>query len=125
MSAVYYTEDHEYIRVDGDIGTVGISEYAQSQLGDVVYVELPEPGTQFDQSDETGVIESVKVASELYAPVSGEIVEVNEALNGHAGLVNDDPMGDGWIYKIKIIDDSDLASLKDEEDYEEFVENLS
>lgn len=125
MSAIYYTEDHEYIRVDGDIGTVGISEYAQSQLGDVVYVDLPEPGTQFDQADETGVIESVKVASELYAPVSGEIVEINEALSGHAGLVNDDPMGDGWIYKIKIIDDSELSGLKDEEDYQEFVEHLS
>ncbi|MGM0422432.1 MAG: glycine cleavage system protein GcvH [Pseudomonadota bacterium] len=125
MSTLYYTEDHEYIRVDGEVGTVGISEYAQSQLGDVVYVELPEPGTQFDQTDETGVIESVKVASEIYAPVSGEIIETNEALESNAGLVNDDPMGDGWIYKIKIIDDAELVGLKDEDDYEEFIQKLS
>lgn len=124
MSDIFFTEDHEYIRIDGEIGTVGISEYAQSQLGDVVYVEMPEPGAQFDQADESGVIESVKVASEIYAPVSGEIIEVNEALNNTASLINDDPMGDGWIYKIKIIDDSELDGLKDEDAYEDFIGSL-
>ncbi len=125
MAQIYFTEDHEYIRVDGDVGTVGISDYAQSQLGDVVYVELPDVGTQFDQADETGVIESVKVASEIYAPVSGEVVEVNEVLGDSPSLVNDDPEGDGWLYKIKIHDDSELSSLKDEDDYADFTDNLS
>ena len=125
MADIYYTEDHEYIRIEGDVGTVGISEYAQNQLGDVVYVELPEVGEQFDQTDETGVVESVKVASEIYAPVSGEIVEVNEALSNSPSLVNDDPEGDGWIYKIKIHDDSELSGLKDEDEYQDYIDNLS
>lgn len=125
MADIYFTEDHEYIRVSGDVGTVGISEYAQNQLGDVVYVELPEVGEQFDQTDETCVVESVKVASEIYAPVSGEIVEVNEALSNSPSLVNDDPEGDGWIYKIKIHDDSELSGLKDEDEYQDYVDGLS
>ncbi len=125
MADIYFTEDHEYIRVTGDTGTVGISEYAQNQLGDVVYVELPEVGEQFDQTDETCVVESVKVASEIYAPVSGEIIEVNEALSNSPSLVNDDPEGDGWIYKIKIHDDSELSGLKDEDEYQDYIDNLS
>ena len=125
MADIYFTEDHEYIRINGDIGTVGISEYAQNQLGDVVYVELPEVGEQFDQTDETCVVESVKVASEIYAPVSGEIVEVNEALTNSPSLVNDDPEGDGWIYKIKLHDDSELSGLKDEDEYQDYVDGLS
>ena len=123
--SIYFTEDHEYIRVSGDIGTVGISDYAQNQLGDVVYVELPEVGAQFDQTDETGVIESVKVASEIYAPVSGEITEINEVLSDSPSLVNDDPEGDGWLYKIKIHDDSELSGLKDQDEYADYIGNLS
>lgn len=125
MADVYYTEDHEYIRVNGDTGTVGISEYAQNQLGDVVYVELPDVGTQYDQADETCVVESVKVASEIYAPVSGEIIKVNEALENSPALINDDPEGDGWIYKIKIHDDSELSGLKDEDEYQDYIDGLS
>ena len=125
MMSIYFTEDHEYIRISGDTGTVGISDYAQGQLGDVVYVELPEVGAQFDQADETGVIESVKVASEIYAPVSGEIIEINEALGDSPSLVNDDPEGDGWLYKIKLHDDAELSGLKDEDEYADHISNLS
>ncbi|MEK9797532.1 MAG: glycine cleavage system protein GcvH, partial [Alphaproteobacteria bacterium] len=91
-----YTEDHEWVEVDGDAGVIGISEYAQEQLGDVVFVELPEVGTVLDRSDEVAVVESVKAAAEVYAPVSGEVLEVNEDLNGDPSLVNTDPFGDGW-----------------------------
>ena len=108
--SIYFTEDHEYIRISGDTGTVGISDYAQGQLGDVVYVELPEVGAQFDQADETGVIESVKVASEIYSPVSGEIIEINEALGDSPSLVNDDP---------------EVSGLKDEDEYADHISNLS
>lgn len=124
MADIYYTDEHEYVEVEGDIGTVGISAYAQEQLGDVVFVDLPEPGKEFSQGDESGVIESVKAASEIYAPVSGEVVEVNEALIGNPSLVNEEPMGDGWLYKIRIADEGELETLKSAEDYRAYVSGL-
>src|SRR5687767_10392392 len=102
MSNVRYTKDHEWIRVEGDIATVGITEYAQSQLGDVVYVELPEIGKQVAKSGEAAVVESVKAASEVYAPVAGEVVEVNGALEGAPATVNEDAQGKGWFLKLKL-----------------------
>jgi len=120
-----YTEDHEWVEVDGDAGVIGISEYAQEQLGDVVFVELPEVGTVLDRSDEVAVVESVKAAAEVYAPVSGEVLEVNEELNGDPSLVNTDPFGDGWFAKLKLSDPDELDDLMDEDTYKKFVEGLS
>ncbi len=126
MSTLYFTEDHEYILVDDNgIGAVGISDYAQQQLGDVVYVESPQEGDTFTTGDETGVVESVKIASELYAPVSGEVVEINEALNDNPSLVNEDPMGNGWFYKIKLADEAELEDLKDEAEYQDFLDEIA
>ncbi len=119
-----YTEDHEWVEVDGDAGVIGISEYAQEQLGDVVFVELPEVGTVLDRSDEVAVVESVKAAAEVYAPVSGEVLEVNEDLNGDPSLVNTDPFGDGWFAKLKLSDPDELDELMDEDTYKKFVEGL-
>ncbi|MHA1113093.1 MAG: glycine cleavage system protein GcvH, partial [Alphaproteobacteria bacterium] len=96
MSVIKYTEDHEYIRVEGEIGVVGISDYAQGQLGDIVFVELPEAGVEYAQGAETAVVESVKAASEIYAPAGGEVTEANDALAESPGLVNSDPIGEGW-----------------------------
>ncbi len=124
MSDTYYTEDHEYVTVVDGVGTIGISDYAQNQLGDVVYVELPEVGATFEQKEEAGVVESVKVASEIYSPVSGEVVEVNEALESEPGLVNSDPLGDGWFFKIRLSDEKELDELKDEHDYDEYLAEL-
>ena len=124
MSDLKYHEDHEWIRVEGDIGTVGISDYAQEQLGDIVFVDLPETGKSFDQFAEAAVIESVKAASEIYAPVGGEIVEVNDRLADTPGLVNEAPTGDGWFFKLKIADAGELAKLMDEAAYKTFVEGL-
>lgn len=124
MSDTYYTEDHEYVTVVDGVGTVGISDYAQNQLGDVVYVELPEVGADLEQKEEAGVVESVKVASEIYSPVSGEVVEVNEALESEPGLVNSDPLGDGWFFKIRLSDEKELDDLKDEHDYDEYLAEL-
>jgi len=120
-----YTEDHEWVEVDGDAGVIGISEYAQEQLGDVVFVELPEVGTVLDRGDEVAVVESVKAAAEVYAPVSGEVLEVNEELNGDPSLVNTDPFGDGWFAKLKLSDPDELDDLMDEDTYKKFVEGLS
>lgn len=126
MSTLYFTEDHEYILVDDNgIGAVGISDYAQQQLGDVVYVECPQDGDTVTTGDETGVVESVKIASELYAPVSGEVVEINEALNDNPSLVNEDPMGNGWFYKIKLADETELEDLKDEAEYQDFLDEIA
>lgn len=124
MSTLRYTEEHEWIRVDDGIGTVGISDFAQEQLGDVVYVELPEVGKTLQRSAEAAVVESVKAASEVYAPVSGEVVEVNEALNDDPGLVNSSPTGDGWFFKLRISDPSELDNLMDEAAYKAYVERL-
>jgi glycine cleavage system H protein len=122
MSALRYTRDHEWVRVDGDLAVVGITDYAQSQLGDVVYVELPEIGRRVEQGKEAAVVESVKAASEVYAPVSGEVVEVNETLAGDPAQVNADPIGEGWFLKLRLDDPEQLDTLMDEEAYKRFVE---
>ena len=116
-----YSEDHEWISVDDDIGTVGITNHAQSQMGDIVFVELPEVGSTVEAGGEAGVIESVKAASDLFTPVSGKIVEVNEALDGEPGLANSDPTGNGWFFKIKLSDANELNSLMDEASYNELI----
>ncbi|PVE26282.1 glycine cleavage system protein GcvH [Microvirga sp. KLBC 81] len=120
-----YTKDHEYIRVEGDAGIVGISDYAQSQLGDVVFVELPSVGKTLSKGDEAAVVESVKAASEVYAPVSGEVVEVNSDLEASPGTVNEDPAGRGWFLKIRLTNPSELDGLMTEEQYQEFVKSIS
>ena len=125
MSEIRFTDQHEWVRVDGDTATVGITDYAQEQLGDVVYVELPEVGKALTAGDEAAVVESVKAASEVYAPVSGEIVEVNGDLEGAPGGVNEDAMGRGWFVKMKLSDSSELAKLMDEDAYKAFVEGLA
>jgi glycine cleavage system H protein len=120
-----YTKDHEYIRVEGDTGTVGITDYAQSQLGDVVYVELPELGKAVSKGGEAAVVESVKAASEIYAPVSGEVVAVNGDLEGAPGAVNEDPSGKGWFLKIRLENPSELQDLMTEEQYQDYVKTVS
>ena len=121
----HYTKDHEYIRVEGDTGTVGITDYAQQQLGDVVYVELPSVGKAVEKGGEAAVVESVKAASEVYAPVSGEVVAVNADLEGAPGAVNEDPSGRGWFMKIRLTDQSELDGLLTEEQYQDFVKSIS
>ncbi|MGF1610815.1 MAG: glycine cleavage system protein GcvH [Kiloniellales bacterium] len=124
MSSLHFTEDHEWIRAEGDSATVGITDYAQEQLGDVVFVELPEVGKSLKKGDEAAVIESVKAASEVYAPASGEVTESNEAIAGEPGKVNSDPMGDGWFFKMTLSDPGELGTLMDEAGYKSFVEGL-
>ena len=124
MSGERFTQDHEWIRVDGDVGAVGITDYAQGQLGDVVFVELPEIGRQVAKGDEVAVVESVKAASEVYAPISGEVVEANEALTDQPALVNQAPLGDGWFFKIKLSDPGELEGLMDKAAYEAFVAGM-
>ena len=125
MSILHFTKDHEWISVDGDVGTVGITEYAQSQLGDVVYVELPEVGKKVVKSGEAAVVESVKAASEVYAPVSGEVVEVNGALESAPATVNEDAQGKGWFLKLKLEDPGELDELMSEAQYKSFLATLS
>lgn len=120
----YFTEDHEWIDVDGDVGTVGISDYAQGQLGDIVFVEVPEEGKQLAKGDEAAVVESVKAASDVYSPVSGTVLEGNDALADDPSLVNSDPEADGWFYRITLTDQSELEELMDESAYEAFVAKL-
>ena len=122
--ARYFTEDHEWIQVDGDIGTVGISEYAQSQLGDIVFVDVPEVGKTLNKGDEAAVVESVKAASDVYTPASGTVTEGNPALADAPALVNEDPEGEGWFFKLTLSDPSELESLMDEAAYAAFVEKL-
>ena len=122
--AIKFTKDHEWIRVEGDIGTVGITDYAQQQLGDVVFVELPEVGRQLTKGKEAAVVESVKAASEIYAPVDGEVVEVNEPLSNDPGTVNSDPMNGAWFLRMKISNRAQLDELMDEAAYKSFVEGL-
>ena len=122
---IRYTKEHEWVKVDGDTVTVGISPYAQEQLGDVVFVELPEIGKKIEKGKEMAVVESVKAASEVYAPVSGEVVAVNEDLEGSPNTVNDDPAGRGWFLKLKVKDASELEDLMTEEQYRTFVESIS
>jgi len=120
----YYTKDHEWIRLDGDVGTIGITDFAQKQLGDVVYVELPEPGAELDSHQSLGVVESVKAVSDVYSPIKGEVVEVNEGLNDTPELLNEDPHEKGWIIKMRIKDQSELETLMSAVDYEKFLEGL-
>ena len=124
MSGLKYSKDHEWVRVEGDVGTVGISDYAQEQLGDVVYVELPEVGRAVAQNEEAAVVESVKAASEVYAPVSGKIVEVNQALEDDPALVNGDPTGEGWFLKLRLSAPGELDGLMDDTAYAEYVAAL-
>ena len=125
MSDLRFSEDHEWVRVDGDVVTVGISNFAQEQLGDVVFVELPAPGKTVAKGDEAAVVESVKAASEVYSPVSGEIVEANDGLADEPNRINDDAEGEGWFFKIKISDSSELDGLMDAAAYAAFVESQS
>jgi glycine cleavage system H protein len=122
MAAPRFTTDHEWVRLDGDLATVGISDYAQSQLGDVVYVELPEIGRRVEQGKEIAVVESVKAASDVYAPVSGEVVAVNTALAEDPAKVNADPMGEGWFLQLRLADPAELDGLMDEAAYRRFIE---
>jgi glycine cleavage system H protein len=124
MSTTRFTKDHEYIRVDGDVAVVGITDYAQAQLGDVVFVELPTTGKSFKKGEQAAVVESVKAASEVYAPVSGEVVEVNSELEGAPALVNEDSAGKGWFVKLRVADQGELASLMDEAAYAEYLKTL-
>ncbi len=121
MSKTKYSTDHEYVRLEGEVGMVGISIYAQEQLGDIVYVELPNVGVKLSKGDEVAVIESVKAASELYSPVSGEVIEVNEALNDDPALVNTDAQGNGWIYKVALSNISELDEMMDDAAYTDFT----
>ena len=120
----YFTEDHEWIDVDGDVGTVGISDYAQGQLGDIVFVDVPEAGKSLAKGDEAAVVESVKAASDVYSPVSGSVIEGNAALTDEPGLVNTDPEGEGWFFKLTLSEASQLDGLMDETAYEAFVAKL-
>lgn len=121
---LYFTQDHEWISVEGDTATVGITDYAQAQLGDVVFVEVPPAGTVVDKGKEAAVVESVKAASEVYAPVSGTVTEGNAALEGDPALVNTAPESDGWFFKLTLSDPSELDGLMDEAGYKAFVQTL-
>jgi len=120
----YFTEDHEWVDLDGDIGTVGISEYAQGQLGDIVFVDVPEDGKPLAKGDEAAVVESVKAASDVYSPVSGNVLEGNAALVDDPSLVNSDAEGEGWFFKITLSDPSEVEQLMDETAYAAFVAKL-
>jgi len=120
-----YAKSHEYVHLEGDVATVGITEYAQKELGDVVFVELPQVGSQLDAGDELGSIESVKAVSELFTPVSGEVIEINDALADNPALVNTDPWGDGWMVRIKVTDATEVDELMSAEEYDEFIEKES
>ncbi len=124
MSTVKFTEDHEWVLVEGDVATIGISNYAQEQLGDVVFVELPEVGKELAKGDEAAVVESVKAASEVYAPITGEVVEINGVLDETPAKVNEDAQGDGWFVKVKLSDAGELEELMDEAAYNTFTAGL-
>lgn len=120
-----YAKSHEYVHLEGDVGTIGITEYAQKELGDVVFVELPQVGSVLEAADELGSIESVKAVSELFSPVSGEVIEINEALADNPALVNTDPFGDGWMVRIRVSDPTEVDELMTAEEYDEFLEKES
>ena len=124
MADVRYSEEHEWIRVEGDTGTIGITQYAQEQLGDVVFVDVPAAGRKVAKGEAVAVVESVKAASDIYAPVSGEVIESNAALADTPGDVNSEPMGKGWFFKVKMSDKGELAGLMDEAAYAAFVKGL-
>jgi glycine cleavage system H protein len=124
MADVKYTNEHEWIRVEGDVGTIGITNYAQEQLGDVVFVDVPQVGRKVAKGESIAVVESVKAASDIFAPVSGEIVDANKALADSPGDVNAEPMGKGWFFKIKLASKAELDGLMDEKAYDTFVKGL-
>ena len=121
MDDLHYSESHEWVRVDGEIGTIGITDHAQKQLGEIVYLELPEVGHVYNADEEFGTVESVKAVSELYTPVSGEVVEVNKAAVSEPGIINDDPQGDGWLIKIKLSTDEEIGKLMTADGYAKYV----
>ena len=125
MSETRFTKDHEYIRLDGESATIGITDYAQHALGDVVFVELPKPGAQIASGAQAAVVESVKAASEVYAPASGEITAINDALEGEPGAVNEDPLGRGWFFRMKLASRTEFDGLMDEAAYAAYVATLS
>jgi glycine cleavage system H protein len=119
---VHYTPEHEWIRLDGDTATVGITNFAQGQLGDIVFVELPDAGRQVSKGGEAAVVESVKAASDVYAPVTGEVVEANQALSDDPSLVNSDPEGEGWFFRLRLADAGELDGLMDADAYKAFCD---
>lgn len=121
---IYYSEEHEWVSVEGDIGTIGITDYAQNALGDIVFVEVPEVGSDHDKGDEVAVVESVKAASEIYAPIGGEVIEINESLEDEPAMVNEHAESDAWFYKVKITDLDELDDLMDAKAYKTFIANL-
>ncbi|WP_106639059.1 glycine cleavage system protein GcvH [Allosphingosinicella vermicomposti] len=121
--SLYFTKEHEWIQVEGDIATVGITDFAQGQLGDIVFVEVPSAGTQVSQGGDAAVVESVKAASDVYAPVSGEVVEGNAALEADPSLVNTAPEGEGWFFKLKLSDEGQLEGLMNADEYKAFVDS--
>ena len=121
MAEIYFTKDHEWIKVEDNIGVVGITAYASEQLGDIVFVELPEEGITAEIGKHIAVVESVKAASEVYSPVSGTIIKSNEDLNSTPEIVNEDPVGKGWFYKIKISNNDELSGLMSEEEYQKHI----
>src|SRR5262245_39561346 len=124
MAETRYSQEHEWIRVEGDVGTIGITQYAQEQLGDVVFVDVPATGRKVAKGEACAVVESVKAASDIYAPVTGEVLEANAALADSPGDVNAEPMGKGWFFKIKLSDKGELSALMDEAAYNDFVKSL-
>jgi len=124
MADVKYTDEHEWISIEGDVGTIGISAYAQEQLGDVVFVDVPQAGRKVAKGESVAVVESVKAASDIYAPATGEIIEANAGLAETPGDVNTEPMGKGWFFKMKLADKSELDGLMDQAAYEAFVKGL-
>ena len=122
--SLYFTKDHEWIRVDGDTATVGISDHAQEALGDIVFAEVPEAGRRLSKGQEAAVVESVKAASDVYAPLSGEVVEGNQALADDPSLINSDPQGEGWFFKLKLDNPGELEGLMDEAAYRDWVKTL-
>ena len=122
--SLYFTKDHEWIRIDGDTATVGISDHAQEALGDIVFAEVPDAGRRVSKGQETAVVESVKAASDVYAPVSGEVIEGNPAIADDPAVINRDPEGEGWFFKLKLDDAGELDGLMDEDAYREWVKTL-
>lgn len=118
---LHYTQSHEWVRIDGDVGTIGITDHAQKELGEIVYLELPEVGHVYNADEEFGTVESVKAVSELFIPISGEVIEINKTAVSEPGIVNDDPQGDGWLIKVKLTTDDEVKKLMSAEEYAEYV----
>ena len=121
---LYFTREHEWVRVDGDTATIGISDHAQQALGDIVFAEVPDAGKQLNKGDDAAVVESVKAASDVYAPVGGEVIEGNQAVADDPSLINRDPEGDGWFFKLKLSDAGEVEALMDEASYRDWVKTL-